>query len=597
MTSATSTAAHPGESAIRIEQVGECLVVWVAAGPPPPVEVARELPAETGRIAVVMADADPSIMTELARHISEWVPERWQSVRLVAAHAGAGNGSPPAQELSEMLGVEVVAPDGDVLVVPGGSLYIMATDGGPDRTSWWRFRPGRPPEASGKRFPAPEWERDLAGFQANIAGVVVEQVPAGLWVRQPGEVHASDLAFAVPIHPKTLALIVSRAGDQPIRASDLRRLIEAVPETLRDRLAVTPYGDEPVANGRLGPVVSSAANETLRVRTGLPLKLPQAGTQIVAIGRNGAPTWSPFAWEVAWRPHAGGRIRRWIQPAEHLLPVGAGQFLLNKQWLVEVVEAGLWIREVERLDGASLVRELPLDSHHCTVVVGSGSDTGRVSPPWRSIVKLVGRLPDAARARFRLAVLQEHLVGNARRACGRMLAGGVVWMLAADGSLVPHRPAVPDAGPVPAPRTQERPAPAVSLRRPAPKPVPAADAVGRLGAPDELRVAEVVGRMAAPDELRVVASAPDAGSDHSPQYPVPVEPVPSPEAGDPLPSQPVPPTALTTALPFVPVPDRVVSEERADRASRTRVVSESSAGHEAPPPGSENDERGTGSPG
>jgi hypothetical protein len=430
--------AEPGP--LRIDEVGQCLLVSAGRSSRRGSMVASALPAEDGRITVIVPDAVAVPVPELVERLWRWVPGAWESVRLVMANAASPDGGnrPPAQQLSELLGVEVIAPSGRLLAVPDGSLFVVGDGRDAGHGVWSRFRPGRPAEPVGRRFPAPEWEPDLAGFvDPGIAGVDVEEVPAGLWVRWAGRASSTDLGFAVPVHPDTMVLLVSRAGDPPLRNADIRRLLQALPVPLWDWLTVVPYGDEPITGARLGAVVSVATNRVVPVRTGLPLCRPGGGIQIVAVGRDGEPTWSPFAHTMAWRPNSGSRLLSWSAPAGHLMPVGPGHLQLNERWLVEVIEAGLWLREIDRYDGASAVRQLPVRSRYCTLVVGGFADGPR--PPWRALAKLVQHLPGAARARLRLAVPEaagERLVRAATRFCRRKLRGRPVYLLTADGELV-----------------------------------------------------------------------------------------------------------------------------------------------------------------
>src|SRR4051794_4546999 len=198
---------------VSLSEEGECLVVTVDGRRGEAAAIARTLPGEPGRVIVVMQEPTIAVMPELAREGRRWAPGEWESIRLVAPCAGAptGSGRTPAQELAELLGVEVLAPDGMLLEVPGGSLYVMAAPGGPDSGVWMRFRPGRPPEPRGRRFPGPAWERDLTGFaEPAIPGVTVEEIPAGLWMRWAGVSSPDDLAFAVPAEHATMSLVVSR---------------------------------------------------------------------------------------------------------------------------------------------------------------------------------------------------------------------------------------------------------------------------------------------------------------------------------------------------------------------------------------------------
>jgi hypothetical protein len=424
---------------LRIDRVGECLLVSDGEPRSRAVADASCMPAEDGRIPVMVPDIALSMMPEIAGLLSAWVPGRFESVRLVAAHAAAeaGDRPSPAQDLSNLLGVEVVAPDGQLARVPGGSLFVMGGRGG---GAWWRLRPGRPPEVNGRRFPTPQWERDLAPFTGPaIAGVAVDEVPAGLWMHWSGKGSPTDLAYAVPAHATAPALVVSRPGDPPLRAEQVRRLVEAMPAAFRDRLVVFPYGDRPVADSRLGAAVSLPAHRSPRVGNGLPRNVSGHRWQVVAIGSDGLPTWSPFAVELVWRSHGGARVVSWTAPADYLLPVGPAQFALNERWLVEVIEAGLWLRRVDRVDGAETVRQLPLDSRHCTVVVGT-PEADRVQPPWRAIVRLLRELPVEARTRLLLTVpwAGHWMAGAAARAGARVLDGGQVCLLAEDGRVVPY---------------------------------------------------------------------------------------------------------------------------------------------------------------
>jgi hypothetical protein len=142
-----------------------------------------------------------------------------------------------------------------------------------------------------------------------------------------------------------------------------------------------------------------------------------------------------------WRPDGSGRLKKWMLPVDHLVLVGPGQFALDERWLVEVTQSGLWVRENDRIDGAALVRGMPLESEHCTVVVSSGEGPNR--PPWRAIAKLLGKLPDDARSRVRLAVPQTEgnwMAHAAASACRRVLHGRSAILLVGDGGMTQWPP-------------------------------------------------------------------------------------------------------------------------------------------------------------
>ncbi|WP_238019661.1 hypothetical protein KZZ52_15275 [Dactylosporangium sp. AC04546] len=463
MSTSSSIAAPDRPARLHVDEVGHCLVAAVRGGDRADARaVAKRVPAEEDRIAVVMSRLTSALVPALLQQLRPWVPIRWDSVRLVAAGASHRDGRPPAQELADGLGVEVIAADGDLLCLPDGSLFVAASNGHgrPEadhrpagRGSWWRFRPGREPQQLGRRFPEPEWERHLDQIPPSQlgpgGGVVVEDVPCGLWLHRPGPVDPDDLIFAVPMHHADAALVVSRPGERPLAAAEVRQLVAALPTALRERLVLAPYGDRPVADGRLGEIGSEAANQTLRVRTGLPLQLFGEGRHVVAVRRDGVPGWRPFAVELAWRPYGGARVHKWTTPGDNLLPLGPAQLALNDRWMVEVVEAGLWIHTIDRVDGATAVRELPLDADYCTVVVG-GPDAPQDRPPWRAVVRLLRSLPVDARSSLRIAVADDAGARMVRAAAKvqERLTDGQIWLLRTTGrerGLVPFSE-LPEAG-------------------------------------------------------------------------------------------------------------------------------------------------------
>jgi hypothetical protein len=190
----------------------------------------------------------PAMMNELADVLAEHFPPRCNRVRLVAWNSGClhDDRPAPAYQLATRLGVEVIAPAGPLLGVPGGSLFAAAGRGAQRPGGWWRFAPGSAPSRVGWRYPAPHWDRDLgeAGELGN--GLVVEQVPAGLWLHRSGYRGVTDLVFSVPVDPDNPALVVSHPDEEPLHREDLARALAILPRRTVDRLVFTPYGPDPL---------------------------------------------------------------------------------------------------------------------------------------------------------------------------------------------------------------------------------------------------------------------------------------------------------------------------------------------------------------
>ena len=445
----SSRAAQPDPTVLHLYEVeeGVLLASTRPRGAMDGIGLARSLPLEGDRLLVVTVGEIAERLPELARQLRPWIHRGWESLRLVTSRAAAPLTAAPAQHLADLLDVEVVAPDGNLVVVPGGSLFVAGSRDSAGPGAWWRFRPGQPPVHAGTRFPKPYWESDLAGFtDPGVPGLIVEQVPAGLWVRRPGKVTRKDLAYSVPMETQWIALLVSRPGDPPLPALDFIRLAAALPEALRDQLIAVPYGDEPVDGFPLGAVMATAFERDVRVRNGVALQMNQYRRKVLTIDRRGIPGWMPFVREFRWQP--GGRTGVpcvWMQPAAGLVPVGPGQLVLNRDWLVELVAAGLWIRPADA-QVSERARRIPVDSGHCMVVVSAAPGGRRQRPPWRSISRLLRALPDDARGNLLLAVpteAGEQLAFEAARACGRELGNRPVQMLGADGVLVPRYVALP----------------------------------------------------------------------------------------------------------------------------------------------------------
>src|SRR5262249_9077505 len=118
----TIPASAPEPVPLLLERIGDCLLASDGStASEGPAGVARLLPPEADRLAVVLAGPAAPMVSELAHRLQRWVQRGWESVRLIGSGAAAAHGGPsPGQELADRLGVEVVAPDGRLLAVPDG---------------------------------------------------------------------------------------------------------------------------------------------------------------------------------------------------------------------------------------------------------------------------------------------------------------------------------------------------------------------------------------------------------------------------------------------------------------------------------------------
>ncbi|GIG71695.1 hypothetical protein Pfl04_00990 [Planosporangium flavigriseum] len=350
----------------------------------------------------------PAMMNELADVLAEHLPPRCNRVRLVAWNSGClhDDRPAPAYQLATRLGLEVIAPAGPLLGVPGGSLFAAAGRGAQRPGGWWRFAPGSAPSRVGWRYPVPQWDADLGEVGDLGNGLVVDQVPAGLWLHRAGYRSMTDLVFSVPVDPDNPALVVSHPDEEPLQREELARALAILPRRTAERLVFTPYGPDPVADGRLGEVAASLLGAPTRTRAGLPLYGSGGQRALVTVDCEGRPRWRPFVRELSCNPRTESvEPADWVNPAPEMLaePIAPATYALGSGWAAEVIEAGLWIRPAHSADPAEWARGLPLDVDECAIVLGTPSGA-YPPPPGALLAALLDQLPADARARIRFAV-------------------------------------------------------------------------------------------------------------------------------------------------------------------------------------------------
>jgi hypothetical protein len=391
-------------------QVGSALVVCSPNGASKAARVlANALPDDPDRTVVVAdfpPDSGPEVWTALVAALRKRGP-----IRLAVSRAGSGELGSPAQWLSDQLKVEVVAPDGVLLPVPGGSAFVIDSHGA---GCWYRFRPGHPPDPMGSRFPAPEWEPMTPGkpWASGRVGVA-EPIPAGLWMHAmpsvtegPSREHARPV-FALPCRPEVLTIVLGGPEERPVPPEEIRALLTALPMPARTKVRIAPYGVAPLgaayAGEPLGQIIADLVGERIAVYSGLPV-LGADGIDVVAYDAQGQPSWRPFTTELGYWPRTTPNA---MPPSiiEHRPPVGGlvtvrpGVYQLSEGAVVELVNSGLWIRDpAEPPISNTTVRALPMDPLWARITVGvPGMPT---SPDlFAAATELYSRLdPDTQRA-------------------------------------------------------------------------------------------------------------------------------------------------------------------------------------------------------
>lgn len=344
-------------------------------------DLARVLAAaDGGRTVTILAAVEGAAAAALWPRLSESLDSLrdtgTRSVRLVMSGAGLDRADRPAlaRRIADAWDLTVEAPDGPVLVVPGGSVFVPPGDGG-----WWRFAAGREPELLGPRAPAPGWQAAVRRAPVRTAdGCVVDQIPAGLLIR-PAEAAAprpGDLFHAVPVDPRRPAVVVGVPWGEDIVATDVAELLGALPAAVRPGVRLAPGGRRDLLP--LGRSVAALLGAEVEVTTGIPLfaadgPMGRYGIRSVLAGPDGDPRWLPFVDavlclpppETALRPDpAPGpgpapdpdadpapvpppapapRLLRWTSPVPELGGTRDGVLRLSDEWQAVITRAGLWV--------------------------------------------------------------------------------------------------------------------------------------------------------------------------------------------------------------------------------------------------------------
>ncbi|MER7490956.1 hypothetical protein ABTY20_34780, partial [Streptomyces sp. NPDC126497] len=456
-------AGNRGVGGPPVEDVDGVLLVRSVEDDSFPLDVVAEVAGAVGReedvVTVIVGSAaggggpDADHWARLGALLDSLRARGTARVRLVMSGAGDDRPDRPcvARRIADAWELEVTAPDGAVLITPGGTLFVHG-DSGPGR-AWWRFAPGAEPRRAGRRAPAPVWEEALDGVPVRTAGgCVVDRVPAGVVIRPAGAPGPApdDLCFSVPVDFERLTVLVGAPQAEDVAADEVAAVLEGLPEAERARARLAPGGRRDLL--RLGQSVADLLGTEVEVLTGLPLlddhAPPGTPPRPTLVGLDGRPSWRPFVSSVVCGPvDSEGRapVPRPVElhPPDWILGGGErGTVRLTDRWQATVTRAGLalWTPDGPRPGPLGPA----VDPEVCAVELGMpGQPLDDSLLP--ALSRLVRGLETDVRSRTTLLVR------------GRLLAGdGALRRLAADHGIPgiryvtagrsPYRPARPGTG-------------------------------------------------------------------------------------------------------------------------------------------------------
>ncbi len=428
-------------------------------------EVAHALGGDEGIVTVMVGSAevggasDGDLWARLGALLDSLRAKGTRRVRLVMSGAGDDQPGRPcvARRIADAWQLEVIAPDGAVLITPGGALFVH---GAPQARGWWRFKPGEAPRKLGPRAPEPAWQEALGRVPSRTAGgCVVDQIPAGVQMRPaeaPGP-RLDDLCFAVPVDFERLTVLVGAPQAEDVAAEEVAAVLAALPVAQRSRARLAPGGRRDLL--RLGQSVSDLLGSEVEILTGLPLlddhAPPGAAPRPTLVGTDGKRGWRPFVSSVACRPaDTEGRVFAPRLVESHppaWIPGGSAPCTvrLTDRWQAVVTRSGLalWERDGPRPPLAGTA----VDPDACAIELGApGQPLDDSLLP--ALARLLVGLETEARARATLLVR------------GRLTMGeGELRRLAAEHGVVAIRYVTARRAPRPGP-TARGPVPATAIR-------------------------------------------------------------------------------------------------------------------------------------
>ncbi|TCB96799.1 hypothetical protein E0H26_14380 [Micromonospora zingiberis] len=439
--------------------VGERVVV---VGPDPDGTVAAmaaELPTEPDVVTVIgpVHTADDRSVVETVLPIA--VPPGSRA-RVVVPGAGGAFADRLARELTAVLD----APRGQVLLVPGGSLFAVE--------GWLRHSPDGTATPLGRRSPAPPWESDVDEFCVSTAAaagdLVVLPIPAGMWLfRRPSELPApelDDVVYGIPADATRPLLVLGRPGQPDPTGDELAALLRGLAPRLRRHLVLAPYGSA-TATATVAGQLARTESRPVTIHTGLPVLALHSRPSSLAVDEP-AGGWEPLATALRVAPDGTARPSGPVPGLDGYPSLGDHLFRLNEQWVAEVTQSGLWVRPAGQETRAEVVRAHPWDYGKVRIFVGvpGRTPTSQVLP---LLGALLARLPEQTRRRVELA--PAGFADAAGIDLSAALAEGATGVPAAIRRALVLREPSPDAD-VPAPAETALPAPAKPPAEPEPRP-------------------------------------------------------------------------------------------------------------------------------
>ncbi|OJF12033.1 hypothetical protein [Couchioplanes caeruleus] len=407
-----------GDSAIIRHTVGNAVVLRARSRISPEARDIALAVQEDAHNDIVLLDLHGEVPMGLWESVAAELRRRRRGIRLVVCGQRQETAALAGQWLSDRLHRTVIAPYGHLYQGVAGSLFVHATDGG----GWVRHRPGKPPALEAKRFPQPEWDLAVATPRPTSSVGVAEPLPGGVWIHDTEDSptvqrHWRWLASAVPCQPQALSIVLGCPGTAPLSLDDVARFWRELDDEGRRYARFIQFG--PVALPK-GDALGQALADTLRSRVvcfgGIPVGEPER-PDMYTVESTGSLGWQVFARELAYEPRArptatAATPQVLSHQAPPLLgePVGPMVYWYAPDAVVEVVQAGLWMRPAVEPRTADSVRAVKARPDRNTFVFDDSTE--HLAQRMRELAEdAIARLDPATRQRSVLCAASEVAAG------------------------------------------------------------------------------------------------------------------------------------------------------------------------------------------
>ncbi|QMU77124.1 hypothetical protein GXW83_16810 [Streptacidiphilus sp. PB12-B1b] len=356
--------------ALRMQPAGHALLIHPRSGADPQAIAFASGLAPDPQHTLVVVDLPFGGLEEGWERVARLLEGRpATSLRLVFGRATPADARTAGQRIAERLGRTVLVPDGEILPTAGGGLFIPADHG----SGWLRLRPGRPAERDSHRFPKPLWEFSTLDrpWETSPYGVV-EAVPSGVWVRStrpnPPSAGWRRLVDHLPSDPHIMNVVLGSPGGPAVPLADIVRFWGTVLHSIRSWVRFVHYGPVSLPEGSvsLGQELADAFKQRVVLYAGMPTTegVPGGPARMRGLRADGSPGWVPFAAELVYSPRDGDvqapppALVGLRVPVTEVPEITAGVYQYAADAVLEIVQAGLWLRPTEEPPSGDDVRRL-----------------------------------------------------------------------------------------------------------------------------------------------------------------------------------------------------------------------------------------------